>query len=99
MIRRPPVSTPLYSSAASDVYKRQVRISEGCYHLPRTHWPKHVHGTHPVAERRRKQPGQPKIWKPADMIRVQVGEDDRGESAHRDMKLPESDVHAASAVD
>src|SRR5450759_4793584 len=25
MIRRPPRSTPLYSSAASDVYKRQVR--------------------------------------------------------------------------
>src|SRR5665647_3551101 len=24
MIRRPPISTPLYSSAASDVYKRQV---------------------------------------------------------------------------
>ena len=26
MIRRPPRSTPLYSSAASDVYKRQVDI-------------------------------------------------------------------------
>ena len=26
MIRRPPRSTPLYSSAASDVYKRQVSI-------------------------------------------------------------------------
>ena len=25
MIRRPPISTPLYSSAASDVYKRQGR--------------------------------------------------------------------------
>ena len=25
MIRRPPRSTPLYSSAASDVYKRQVQ--------------------------------------------------------------------------
>src|SRR5450759_3604326 len=25
MIRRPPRSTPLYSSAASDVYKRQLR--------------------------------------------------------------------------
>src|SRR5660398_81771 len=24
MIRRPPISTPLYSSAASDVYKRQL---------------------------------------------------------------------------
>ena len=24
MIRRPPISTPLYSSAASDVYKRQA---------------------------------------------------------------------------
>ena len=24
MIRRPPISTPLYSSAASDVYKRQI---------------------------------------------------------------------------
>src|SRR5665647_3417354 len=29
MIRRPPRSTPLYSSAASDVYKRQLR--EGIY--------------------------------------------------------------------
>src|SRR5674476_32310 len=28
MIRRPPRSTPLYSSAASDVYKRQVYIIE-----------------------------------------------------------------------
>src|SRR5660398_96092 len=28
MIRRPPRSTPLYSSAASDVYKRQVLIPE-----------------------------------------------------------------------
>src|SRR5450759_4773653 len=27
MIRRPPRSTPLYSSAASDVYKRQGRMS------------------------------------------------------------------------
>src|SRR5674476_1704349 len=27
MIRRPPRSTPLYSSAASDVYKRQPRAS------------------------------------------------------------------------
>src|SRR5660397_117003 len=27
MIRRPPRSTPLYSSAASDVYKRQVNTS------------------------------------------------------------------------
>src|SRR5660397_27526 len=26
MIRRPPRSTPLYSSAASDVYKRQARL-------------------------------------------------------------------------
>src|SRR5665647_501713 len=26
MIRRPPRSTPLYSSAASDVYKRQCRV-------------------------------------------------------------------------
>ncbi|GAB5800301.1 hypothetical protein JMUB7524_27340 [Staphylococcus aureus] len=26
MIRRPPRSTPLYSSAASDVYKRQDKI-------------------------------------------------------------------------
>src|SRR5665647_3957231 len=26
MIRRPPRSTPLYSSAASDVYKRQLRL-------------------------------------------------------------------------
>src|SRR5665647_2557572 len=31
MIRRPPRSTPLYSSAASDVYKRQMRSrSTGC---------------------------------------------------------------------
>ena len=29
MIRRPPRSTPLYSSAASDVYKRQVKIPVG----------------------------------------------------------------------
>src|SRR5660398_228114 len=28
MIRRPPRSTPLYSSAASDVYKRQVKAGE-----------------------------------------------------------------------
>src|SRR5665647_1568135 len=27
MIRRPPRSTPLYSSAASDVYKRQLRLT------------------------------------------------------------------------
>eukprot|EP00826_Nyctotherus_ovalis_P016764 TRINITY_DN1487_c0_g1_i24.p1 TRINITY_DN1487_c0_g1~~TRINITY_DN1487_c0_g1_i24.p1 ORF type:complete len:101 (+),score=10.61 TRINITY_DN1487_c0_g1_i24:25-303(+) len=31
MIRRPPRSTPLYSSAASDVYKRQVN---GCAAFP-----------------------------------------------------------------
>src|SRR5665647_914717 len=29
MIRRPPRSTPLYSSAASDVYKRQVTLPSG----------------------------------------------------------------------
>src|SRR5660398_270641 len=29
MIRRPPRSTPLYSSAASDVYKRQIRVQDG----------------------------------------------------------------------
>src|SRR5660397_50472 len=29
MIRRPPRSTPLYSSAASDVYKRQVLAARG----------------------------------------------------------------------
>src|SRR5660397_143389 len=29
MIRRPPRSTPLYSSAASDVYKRQGAFDEG----------------------------------------------------------------------
>ena len=29
MIRRPPRSTPLYSSAASDVYKRQISLFEG----------------------------------------------------------------------
>ena len=28
MIRRPPRSTPLYSSAASDVYKRQINSFE-----------------------------------------------------------------------
>src|SRR5450759_1100042 len=37
MIRRPPRSTPLYSSAASDVYKRQVvnerRFSARTYRL------------------------------------------------------------------
>ena len=32
MIRRPPRSTPLYSSAASDVYKRQVLAND--YTLP-----------------------------------------------------------------
>src|SRR5660397_298302 len=30
MIRRPPRSTPLYSSAASDVYKRQVVTNPNC---------------------------------------------------------------------
>eukprot|EP00826_Nyctotherus_ovalis_P043456 TRINITY_DN4580_c0_g1_i3.p2 TRINITY_DN4580_c0_g1~~TRINITY_DN4580_c0_g1_i3.p2 ORF type:complete len:128 (+),score=14.68 TRINITY_DN4580_c0_g1_i3:24-386(+) len=30
MIRRPPRSTPLYSSAASDVYKRQVEDCDEC---------------------------------------------------------------------
>src|SRR5665647_3965535 len=29
MIRRPPRSTPLYSSAASDVYKRQLKDRHG----------------------------------------------------------------------
>ena len=34
MIRRPPRSTPLYSSAASDVYKRQVHDNlDVCYRL------------------------------------------------------------------
>src|SRR5660397_205735 len=32
MIRRPPRSTPLYSSAASDVYKRQVGARQGVQH-------------------------------------------------------------------
>src|SRR5665647_1089020 len=32
MIRRPPRSTPLYSSAASDVYKRQGLGEEGMHH-------------------------------------------------------------------
>ena len=32
MIRRPPRSTPLYSSAASDVYKRQILLNEGQSH-------------------------------------------------------------------
>ena len=32
MIRRPPRSTPLYSSAASDVYKRQRKdVTAKCY--------------------------------------------------------------------
>ena len=31
MIRRPPRSTPLYSSAASDVYKRQASIQGGIF--------------------------------------------------------------------
>src|SRR5660397_246861 len=35
MIRRPPRSTPLYSSAASDVYKRQVGQLAGPRELPR----------------------------------------------------------------
>ena len=33
MIRRPPRSTPLYSSAASDVYKRQLLFFSGLGHL------------------------------------------------------------------
>src|SRR5660398_105062 len=33
MIRRPPRSTPLYSSAASDVYKRQCELRIGAYRL------------------------------------------------------------------
>src|SRR5660397_271228 len=32
MIRRPPRSTPLYSSAASDVYKRQPRERDESHH-------------------------------------------------------------------
>src|SRR5674476_180009 len=32
MIRRPPRSTPLYSSAASDVYKRQAVAARTCVH-------------------------------------------------------------------
>src|SRR5660398_8341 len=35
MIRRPPRSTPLYSSAASDVYKRQILLVRVLRHLPR----------------------------------------------------------------
>src|SRR5665647_3481932 len=31
MIRRPPRSTPLYSSAASDVYKRQAMVAAGTF--------------------------------------------------------------------
>ena len=31
MIRRPPRSTPLYSSAASDVYKRQIKFLPSIY--------------------------------------------------------------------
>src|SRR5665647_1647376 len=37
MIRRPPRSTPLYSSAASDVYKRQLAIGEIDHHLALAH--------------------------------------------------------------
>eukprot|EP00826_Nyctotherus_ovalis_P038659 TRINITY_DN3635_c0_g1_i13.p2 TRINITY_DN3635_c0_g1~~TRINITY_DN3635_c0_g1_i13.p2 ORF type:complete len:104 (+),score=18.21 TRINITY_DN3635_c0_g1_i13:23-313(+) len=33
MIRRPPRSTPLYSSAASDVYKRQLPNEKGMEYL------------------------------------------------------------------
>ena len=33
MIRRPPRSTPLYSSAASDVYKRQALLHEKNIHI------------------------------------------------------------------
>ena len=40
MIRRPPRSTPLYSSAASDVYKRQLGVltllGTALYAFPRT---------------------------------------------------------------
>ena len=36
MIRRPPRSTPLYSSAASDVYKRQI-YNSGQYHHSEFH--------------------------------------------------------------
>src|SRR5660398_96197 len=40
MIRRPPRSTPLYSSAASDVYKRQcIAKSVGFYTSTRSHSP------------------------------------------------------------
>ena len=39
MIRRPPRSTPLYSSAASDVYKRQVLCNP---------YPKHGYHGHPL---------------------------------------------------
>src|SRR5660397_271309 len=38
MIRRPPRSTPLYSSAASDVYKRQIRRPWGVRGAPRGGW-------------------------------------------------------------
>src|SRR5660397_271731 len=34
MIRRPPRSTPLYSSAASDVYKRQLQYSLHLQRVP-----------------------------------------------------------------
>src|SRR5450759_4212448 len=37
MIRRPPRSTPLYSSAASDVYKRQVRHGETAWTISGQH--------------------------------------------------------------
>ena len=38
MIRRPPRSTPLYSSAASDVYKRQSHYSTCQYHFIIRSW-------------------------------------------------------------
>ncbi|GAB5837113.1 hypothetical protein JMUB7551_28710 [Staphylococcus aureus] len=47
MIRRPPRSTPLYSSAASDVYKRQD-IDEAITHFKEavTIDPKHLLSQH-----------------------------------------------------
>eukprot|EP00826_Nyctotherus_ovalis_P015241 TRINITY_DN14317_c0_g3_i1.p1 TRINITY_DN14317_c0_g3~~TRINITY_DN14317_c0_g3_i1.p1 ORF type:complete len:227 (-),score=48.16 TRINITY_DN14317_c0_g3_i1:72-731(-) len=46
MIRRPPRSTPLYSSAASDVYKRQEReCSSNCLQYYNIRSPRYFHTT------------------------------------------------------
>src|SRR5450759_6039918 len=55
MIRRPPRSTPLYSSAASDVYKRQVGLPPDEWDRPSQHRARHVGDT---ADRRVRGVGQ-----------------------------------------